>query len=54
MVIKKIVAVCPECDETIVCAVDDVEFNKVDSDVLVTLECPACGALLEDEPMESD
>lgn len=52
MVIKKIVFVCPECEHTVYCGMDNAEFSMVESKVAVSVECPECGALLEDETLE--
>lgn len=52
VVIKKIVYVCPACEETVHGSIEDVSFSMIASEVVVTLECPSCGALMEDEPLD--
>ena len=49
--VKKILLICPECNESINCGLDDVEFSLVAGEMLINFECPTCGALVEEEPV---
>lgn len=51
VIVKKLVLVCPECGETVHCGLEDVEFNVIDATAVISMECPSCGALLEEEEL---
>lgn len=54
MQVKSVILVCSSCGEVIVTKPDEIEFEVEDAKVLLTLECPECGALFEREPLESE
>jgi hypothetical protein len=54
MILKKIVCICPECESTINAHFDDIEFSMIDHEVKLSLECPECGASIDEEVLEAD
>lgn len=53
MTISKITGECPECEENVAVDYSEAEIYLQKGRLMITFECPECGALV-DEEMEKD
>jgi len=54
MIVKKIICICPVCDEVVSVNADDVLIEHMDDEIFVTFPCTKCGEYLDKEAWETE
>ncbi len=54
MIVKKIIAICPICDENILLDIESVKIEYCKDDILLSFKCDQCQEYVDKEAIEKE